>query len=128
MLAELRQRHARPVSPYPLTHFQDYYAGPDNINVAQESNEWSGVNNQRYINPDFDALYEQARAATDIEVAADLFIQMNDILINDYVLIPIVSRAAEKEAISNLLVTDNIAVSGWETAYWNIANWTMVEQ
>jgi peptide/nickel transport system substrate-binding protein len=117
-----------PVSPYPLTHMQDYYAGPDNVNVAQKSNEWSGTNNQRYINPDYDALYEQAQTATDMEAAADIFIQMNDILINDFVLIPVVSRAAEKEAISNQLVADNIAVSGWEPAYWNIANWTFAEQ
>src|SRR5690606_35051029 len=82
-----------PVSPYPLTHMQDYYAGPDNSNVAQEENQWSGFNNQRYVNPEYDALYEQAQSATDPDTAAELFIQMNDILINDFVLIPLVSRA-----------------------------------
>jgi peptide/nickel transport system substrate-binding protein len=117
-----------PVSPYPLTHMQDYYAGPDNGNVAQKANDWSGFNNQRYVNPEYDALYEQAQSATDMDTAAELFVQMNDILINDFVLIPLVSRAAEKYALSNSLVPENIAASGWEPLYWNIANWTAVEQ
>jgi peptide/nickel transport system substrate-binding protein len=106
----------------------DYYAGPDNTNVAQASNDWAGTNNQRYINPEYDAMYEEVRDATDPERAAELFIAMNDLVINDVVVIPQVSRAADKYAVSNQLVKENVAASGWEALYWNIANWTAAEQ
>ena len=47
-------------------------------------------------NAEYDALFEQVRLETDLERAAELFIQMNDILINDVAVIPLVNRAASK--------------------------------
>ncbi len=117
-----------PTSPMPLAYMLSYYAGPDNRNVSQKANECSGANTARYVNPDYDALYDQAVASTNAEEVAELCIQMNDILINDFVLIPVVSRAAVKSAVSNRLVVENIGASAWETEYWNIANWTAVSE
>jgi peptide/nickel transport system substrate-binding protein len=117
-----------PTSPVPLSYMLSYYAGPDNSNVSQQSNQWTGANTARYVNPDYDALYDQAVASTDLEQVAELCIQMNDILINDFVLIPVVSRSATKSAVSNKLVAENIGASGWETDYWNIQNWTAVAE
>ena len=117
-----------PTSPVPLSYMLSYYAGPDNSNVSQKANQWTGANTSRYVNPDYDALYDQAVASTDLETIAELCVQMNDILINDFVLIPVVSRSATKSAVSNRLVAENIGASGWETDYWNIQNWTAVEQ
>ena len=105
---------------------QGWYAGPDGRNIAQKSNGWSGQNNDRYVNPEYDALYEQVVKETDAERAAELFIQMNDIVINDYVEIPITRRAAEKYAALNTLRVANIGDSPFETLYWNIANWNRV--
>lgn len=116
-----------PTSTIPLSYMLSFYAGPDNSNVSQKSNQWTGANTSRYVNPEYDALYEQAVASTDVEEIAELCIQMNDILINEYVLIPVVSRASVKSAISNLLVADNVGASGWEPEYWNIANWRTVD-
>jgi peptide/nickel transport system substrate-binding protein len=116
-----------PVSPFPSSYMQDYYSG-DPTNVSQKSNEWSGNNNQRYINEEYNGLYDELVATTDAERAAELFIQMNDIVINEYVTVPEVSRASEKYAYSNLLVAENVTASGWEPLYWNIANWTAIDQ
>ncbi len=58
-----------------------------------------------------------------IEKAAKLFIAMNDLLIEDFALIPLVQRAAEKYGIANTLRDENVAASSWEAIYWNIANW-----
>ncbi len=114
-------------SPFPLTHMLDVYAGPDNSNVSQKSNQWSGQNNQRFVSAEYDAMFEECSATTDPERAAELFIGMNDLMINEFVLFPIVSRAAEKFGASNRLLADNFAGSGWEPLYWNIANWRTVE-
>ncbi len=117
-----------PTSPIPLGYMLSFYAGPDNSNISQASNQWSGGNSARYVNPEYDALYEQAVASTDAEEVAELCIQMNDILIDEFVLIPLVSRANVKDAASNLLLQENLAPNGWETSFWNIANWTLAEK
>lgn len=111
-----------PLSPFPDVYFQEWYAGPGNANVAQKSNGWNGLNIQRYVNPRFDALFEEATTTTDIERAVDLFIQMNDLIVEDYVVIPLFAQGTET-ALSNRLASENIALSDWEPVYWNIANW-----
>ncbi|MGD9714473.1 MAG: peptide ABC transporter substrate-binding protein, partial [Thermomicrobiales bacterium] len=115
-------------SPYPLTHMLDLYAGPDNSNVSQKANQWSGANNQRWVSAEYDAMYDEAAATTDPERAVELFIGMNDMMINEFVLFPIVSRASEKFAANNRILADNVAGSGWEPLYWNIANWRTVPE
>jgi peptide/nickel transport system substrate-binding protein len=112
-----------PSYTYPLNYMQNWYAGPDGSNISQKSNGWSGVNSGRFQNADYDAAYEAASKETDAEKAAQLFIQMNDIVINELAVIPEVHRSAATYAISNTLVNDNIAVSFFEGDYWNIANW-----
>ena len=60
---------------------------------------------------------------TDPEKAAEAFVRMNDILIENVVIIPLVQRSAESIAINNKLDPDMFAASPWETLYWNMANW-----
>lgn len=114
-------------TPYPTSFMAIWYAGPEGQNIAQKSNDWAGMNKSRYVNPEYDRLYEAALIETDPEKSAQLFIQMNDILINDVVIIPLAQRPAEKFAISNRLRASNVAGNPWEILYWNIANWNTME-
>ena len=116
-----------PILPVPDTYFFDWYAGPDQSNVAQAANEWQGANLQRYVNPEFDVLYEESTTATDPERAAELFIQMNDLIVDDFVVIPLHARSGQIYALSNRLAVENVAPSEWESLFWNIANWRTVE-
>jgi peptide/nickel transport system substrate-binding protein len=111
-----------PSSPNPLSYMLRWVSN-NGANIPQKENGWSQVDEGRYNNPDYDALYDQAAKETDPEKAAQLFIQMNDMLVNDYALIPLVQRAAEKYGISKTLRNDNIAGGPFEALYWNIANW-----
>jgi peptide/nickel transport system substrate-binding protein len=104
-----------------------WYAGKDGTNIAQKSNAWTGQNNQRYVNPEYDTIFEQLQKETDLEKAAELSIQLNDILIDDAILVPLVNRAADKYAIANTLNKENIALGAFEVNYWNIQNWNRVE-
>lgn len=115
-------------SPFPVAYFTNWYAGPDNENVAQESNGWSGQNYQRYINPEFDAIFDAVQLETDLEAAAQMFIELNDILVNDAVTIPLVNRAADVYAISNTLENENVAIGPFSGNYWNIANWRRTDE
>ncbi len=114
-------------SPHPVFYFEDWYAGPDNGNVAQRANDWSGWNLQRYVNADFDALYEEAISTLDQERAAELFIAMNDLIVNDFVVVPLVARPDMIYALSNRIAVENVGANSWEPLFWNIANWRTVE-
>ena len=112
-----------PTTPIPVEYMLGWYGGPEGANIAQASNQWSGQNYGRYQNAEYDELLDQVRLETDLARAAELFIQMNDILIEDVAVIPIVNRAASKHAISTTLQEANVATSPFEYNYWNIANW-----
>jgi peptide/nickel transport system substrate-binding protein len=116
-----------PGSSYPTDYMAAWYTGPDGSNLSQESNQWSGQNLARYQNPEYDPLYEEALRATEPERAAELFIQMNDMVINDFAIIPLVQRAADKYAISNRLNNDMVALGPFDSNFWNVANWHLAE-
>jgi peptide/nickel transport system substrate-binding protein len=97
------------------------------VNIAQKANNWGGINESRFHSDEYDAMYDQVAVATDAEAAAALFIQMNDFLITNQVIIPEVARAAEKYAILNTLNDANVGGSLFEALYWNIANWNRVQ-
>jgi peptide/nickel transport system substrate-binding protein len=113
-------------APPPVSYMIRWYAGPNREEIAQKENSWAGRNFQRYINDEYDAIYEQARIEPDLEKAAELFIQLNDILYNDYAVIPLV-RIGSKVGISKRLNVENIALSPFEFDYYNIANWNLAE-
>jgi peptide/nickel transport system substrate-binding protein len=110
-------------TPIPTGYMLSFYGGPDLKNIAQKSNQWSGQNYSRYHNPEYDKLFEEAEKATDLEAAAQLFIKMNDIVIDDVAVVPIIDRSSGKYAIANTLQAENVGVSDLEVDYWNIRNW-----
>jgi peptide/nickel transport system substrate-binding protein len=114
-------------TPIPVAYMLDWYGGPDGENIAQKANDWSGQGRSRFQNAEYDELFEQVRLETDLARAAELFIQMNDILIEEVAVIPLVNRAAGKYAISTTLRDENVARSDFEYDYWNIANWNRTE-
>ena len=115
----------------PTDYMLGYYAGPDRSNIAQKSNVWNGGNSQRYINADYDTLYEQLTSGTitDINQFNQLIIKMNDLVINDNAMVPLIN-VGNKYCVHSSLVhgdkdtgEDNVAPGGIEGLYWNIANW-----
>ena len=52
---------------------------------------------------------------------AALFIKMNDLVIQDVVVIPVLWRSVIS-AVSNRL--KNTEITGWDSNLWNLANWT----
>lgn len=116
-----------PVSPFPLDYMRRWYAGPGNANVAQMANDWQAANMLRYVNSAYDAHFEEVESTNDAGRAAELFVAMNDIVVNECVEVPLVERADETYAVSNRLMKENVAAGFWEHLYWNIANWRTVE-
>jgi peptide/nickel transport system substrate-binding protein len=88
--------------------------------IAQQSNNWSSANWSRYCNPRFDSIYMRSTTELDSEKRRRLIIQMNDLLIEDVALIPLVERALAF-GISNTL--DGVRPTPWDVDVWNIKDW-----
>jgi peptide/nickel transport system substrate-binding protein len=130
MYVDVNMYTNNPTTPFPTAYLLGWYAGPEGRNIAQQENNWAGQNYQRYANPEYDALYDQLVVETDLERAAEICVRMNDILIEDVAVVPLVNRAADKYAMANSLIhgegeaaEDNVALGSYEKNYWNIANW-----
>ena len=119
---DLNQFQSVPNNPRPLSFLNGWYAGENNSNVAQESNGWNGGNNQRWINEDFDAAYEAAMVETDAERLTELFVEMNDLVMLDHAVLPIV-LTNNPRVMDRRLNKNNIARAAFSYDYWNIANW-----
>ena len=89
--------------------------------IASKANTWSGRNYQRYSNPEYDQAWDAAQSELDPQKRAQLFIKMNDILIQGSVVVPVVDR---KNVFGRAKTLQNINFTPWDTDYWNIANWT----
>lgn len=97
-----------------------YLAGWTCAEIAQKSNDWSLSNWARYCNPAYDKLYEQAKTEMDPDKRRDLFIQMNDLLIEDVALIPLVITL-QPVGLSRTL--EGLDFTPWDVELWNIKDW-----
>ncbi len=88
---------------------------------AQRANQWSAPNCARYCNPAYDALYQRLRATLDPQQRRDLLIAMNDLLIEDVALIPLVERPIAF-GLSNQIALGRDPTP-WDLDFWDIADW-----
>jgi peptide/nickel transport system substrate-binding protein len=88
--------------------------------IAQKANNWAGRNFVRWANAEYDRLWKQADTEMDPVTRAALFIRMNDLVIEDVVVIPVVWRQ-EVSAVSHTL--RGLALSPWDSILWDLAFW-----
>ncbi len=88
--------------------------------IAQKANNWAGRNIVRWANAEYDRLWKQAETELDPVKRAALFIRMNDLLIKDVVVIPVVWRK-EVAAVSHTL--RGLALSPWDRNLADLAFW-----
>jgi peptide/nickel transport system substrate-binding protein len=79
--------------------------------VASKDNKWQGRNITRWQNTDYDALYDAAEHETDPVKRAAIFIEMNDMVIKDIVVIPVVARPSVAAVADKL----HVRLSGWDS-------------
>jgi peptide/nickel transport system substrate-binding protein len=88
--------------------------------IAQKANSWAGRNYVRWANAEYDRLWKRAETELDPITRAALFIRMNDLVIEDVVVIPVVWRQ-EVSAVSHTL--RGMALSPWDSILWDLAFW-----
>jgi peptide/nickel transport system substrate-binding protein len=91
--------------------------------VATKENKWQGRNITRWVNADYDKAYKAAQSELDPVKRAALFIRMNDLVIENRVVIPVVARP-RVAAISSKL---RAQMSGWDLDFWNLQDWYRAE-
>jgi len=87
--------------------------------ISSKENKWQGRNPTRWKNDEYDKAWRAAESELDPVKRAALFIRMNDLVIENQVVIPVVYRP-RVAAISNKL---RAPLSGWDNDFWNLRDW-----
>jgi peptide/nickel transport system substrate-binding protein len=109
-------------SPFPLLYMKRFYSGDPAVDWAQKSNSWAPQNFLKWKNDNYNQLYDQVKAETDVQKAAQLWMQMNDIVVNAYVSVPLVDRKFA-DAKAKSIKGPNPGPFDCVFA-WNIGEWT----
>ncbi len=96
--------------------FMDQYTSRE---VSSKANKWLGRNICRYRNEEYDKAYLAAEAELDPVKRAALFIRMNDMVIKDNAVIPLISRPRARGANLKLVAS----LSGWDLDFSTLQNW-----
>lgn len=88
--------------------------------IPQEANAWSGHNDSRWCSEAYDTLHSQLIVEIDPEKRRELIIGMNDILIEEAIVLPLVNRATVS-GFSNSLA--GFELTPWDSELWNIHEW-----
>jgi peptide/nickel transport system substrate-binding protein len=114
---DLQMYNTGPTRPDPGVWTQSFLSDQ----VASKANKWQGRNVTRWRSAEFDELHHAAEAALDPVKRAALFIQMNDLIVRQRVVIPIVYRPTVA-AVSQKL---QARPSGWDSTFWALPDWFM---
>jgi peptide/nickel transport system substrate-binding protein len=104
-------------APDPQTFMRQFLSAE----VASKANKWQGRNITRWRNAEYDAIFNASETELDPVKRAALFIKMNDMVIQDVVVIPVLWRNVASAVSSKL---KNTEVTVWDSNLWNLSNWT----
>jgi peptide/nickel transport system substrate-binding protein len=87
--------------------------------VANKENKWQGRNVCRWQSKEYDEIYSQAERELDAVKRAAMYIKLNDLVVADNYIQPLVRRPRVTALSSNL----KAHISGWDNDLWQIASW-----
>ncbi|MBI2528080.1 MAG: peptide ABC transporter substrate-binding protein [Candidatus Rokubacteria bacterium] len=88
--------------------------------IASKTNKWQGRNVTRFRSEEYDRAYRAAESELDPVKRAALFVRMNDIVIQQAAVIPILWRNGVSASATRLKGMD---LTGWDSAFWRLAHW-----
>jgi len=100
---------------------QSYFEGWICSKANSSKNQWNAGNAGRYCSKEYDALYTQYTKELDLTKRDALAIQLNDKLINDAVVLPLINRATPNGAIVGL---KGPTFNTFDSGLWNIETWS----
>jgi peptide/nickel transport system substrate-binding protein len=115
--ADLMMFRFRSSSPDPSSYMKNWTCAA----IPQKANNWAGYNDERWCNQEYDTLLEKAKIELDPVVRQNMFIQLNNMLVEDVVMIPVVWRASALGVSQRLT---GLAPTPWDSITWNIQDWS----
>lgn len=100
---------------------ESYMASWTCSEVSGPDNDWLGSNVPRACNPEYDALVTEMSGTASLDDRSALAIQMNDMLVQSGVMIPLVHRGGVSAHANSL---EGVRMNAWDSELWNIADWT----
>ena len=107
-----RRRWGRPIRPASCEQFLS-------SEIASKANKWQGRNVTRWTSEAYDAAYKASEGELDPAKRAELFIKMNDMVVEDPIVIPVVYRPVV-HALSQKL---RAPLSGWDNVFADLCDW-----
>ena len=99
---------------------EKYMANWHSSDIPSPADQWLGSNMPRYNNPEYDALVEKMGTTAKLEDRADLAKQMNDMLMQDVAMIPLIHRGGVSAHANTL---EGVRMNEWDSELWNAADW-----
>jgi peptide/nickel transport system substrate-binding protein len=91
--------------------------------VKTKAANWTGLNIGRWCNPEYDKLFEELAKTLDPVKRATLYKQMNDIVVGQVVVIPLVAK--EYPVIARSKSLKGVIPNPWDANdLWNVLDWT----
>ena len=82
--------------------------------------QWQGANIPRYCNPAYDALHKELTQTAELSERARIARELNDMLMQEVVMIPLVHRGRLSAHASSL---GGVRLNVWDSQLWNVADW-----
>jgi peptide/nickel transport system substrate-binding protein len=113
--ADIQMYTTNPPQPDPAFWMQSFLTSQ----VAQKSNKWQGRNTTRWRNADYDRIYQETTTELDPVKRAAQFIQLNDLIVNNHVVIPVIFRRMVSASVNGL----QVIMSAWDNDTRALADW-----
>jgi peptide/nickel transport system substrate-binding protein len=113
--ADLQMYTTGPIQPDPAVFLQVFLS----TELSQKSNKWQGRNITRWQSKEWDTLYAAQAIELDPIKRAGILIRLSEIPIEEFVIIPVVTRPAVAAVTKGLICE----LSGFDSYIWNFANW-----
>lgn len=86
--------------------------------------QWQGENINRFCDPEYDALHLELAQTAALEERGRIGRALNDILMQNYIIIPLVDRG-RVSAHSNTL--GGVVLNTWDSELWNVHDWYRIQ-
>lgn len=88
--------------------------------IPSPENQWQGNNMPRFCSEEYNALVDEMRGTGELEKRAELAKAMNDMLMQEYVMLPLVDRG---RVSAHSVTLGGVVLNTWDSELWNIADW-----
>ncbi len=97
-----------------------YMARWRSTDIPRPESQWQGNNMNRFVSAEYDAMVAEMAKTGDLNRRAELAKGMNDMLMQQYIMLPLVHRG-RVSAHSNSL--GGVLLNTWDAELWNAADW-----